>query len=298
MKDSGGNELPPRCRIPAYVIGPPDIPYDQDGLLISDVITIQAGESVVVTCNLAEMFNPQVLLPGDYTVQAEYRNSHQDPDCPTEPCYNLWMGMIISTEAPTIKIIQATGEYIVTSSAGPNGSISPTPYTVVASGGTATFTITPSLEYHIRSVTGTCGGSLSGNTYTTNSITADCTVVASFDKYNFDGFFSPVDNPPVVNMAKAGQTIPIKWQITYANGDGVSDPTSFFNKPSFSVVTCDTSAPMDAIEVETAGTSGLQYLGNGNWQYNWKTKSYAGKCVQMILNLKDGTSYIANFSFK
>lgn len=303
-KVSGGDFLPPRCRIPVYVIGPPDTPYDQYGLLISDVITIGAGESYVVTCNLTEMFNPQVLIPGDYTGQAEYRNSIQDPDivngiCTNEPCYDLSMVTIKSTEAP-IKIIQATGEYIITSSAGPNGSISPTPYTVVAFPNSGvSFTITPANGYHIRSVTGTCGGNLSGNTYTTNSITADCTVVASFDKYNFAGFFSPVDNPPVLNIAKAGQTIPIKWQITHANSDWNSDPTSFFNKPSFSVVTCDTSAPVDVIEVDTAGSSGLQYLDNGNWQYNWKTsKTYTGKCMKMILNLKDGTSYIANFSFK
>lgn len=303
-KVSGGDFLPPRCRIPVYVIGPPDTPYDQYGLLISDVITIGAGESYVVTCNLTEMFNPQVLIPGDYTGQAEYRNSIQDPDivggdCTNEPCYDLWMGTIKSTEAP-IKIIEATGEYIITSSAGPNGTITPSPYTVVAFPNSGlSFTITPANGYHIRSVTGTCGGNLSGNTYTTNSITADCTVVASFDKYNFAGFFSPVDNPPVLNIAKAGQTIPIKWQITHANSDWNSDPTSFFNKPSFSVVTCDTSAPVDVIEVDTAGSSGLQYLDNGNWQYNWKTsKTYAGKCMKMILNLKDGTSYIANFSFK
>jgi hypothetical protein len=40
-------------------------------------------------------------------------------------------------------------------------------------------------------------------------------------------------------------------------------------------------------------------LGNGNWQYNWKTpKTYAGQCRVMQLNLSDGSTHIANFKFK
>jgi len=42
------------------------------------------------------------------------------------------------------------------------------------------FTLTPSANNHIASVGGTCGGSLSGSTYTTSAITADCTVIANF----------------------------------------------------------------------------------------------------------------------
>jgi len=33
----------------------------------------------------------------------------------------------------------------------------------------------------------------------------------------------------------------------------------------------------------------LQYLGDGTWQFNWKTpKNYAGQCRTLSLNLKDG----------
>ncbi len=47
-----------------------------------------------------------------------------------------------------------------------------------------------------------------------------------------------------------------------------------------------------------AGNSGLQYLGDGNWQYNWATsKTYAGLCRTMSLNLKDGTVHTADFIF-
>lgn len=69
--------------------------------------------------------------------------------------------------------------YIVTPSASADGIISPnTPQTVLTNG-TTSFTVIPNTGYHIASVTG-CGGTLSENTYTTGSITGDCTVSATF----------------------------------------------------------------------------------------------------------------------
>ena len=38
----------------------------------------------------------------------------------------------------------------------------------------------PGLGYHSDTVTGTCGGSLVGNTFTTAAVTANCTVIANF----------------------------------------------------------------------------------------------------------------------
>ncbi|GAB4088444.1 hypothetical protein GCM10028785_11130 [Hydrogenophaga soli] len=69
--------------------------------------------------------------------------------------------------------------YAVTPSAGANGSISPNTVQVVAHNAQPAFTVTPSGGY-TASVGGTCGGSLSSGTYTTNAVTASCTVSASF----------------------------------------------------------------------------------------------------------------------
>lgn len=69
--------------------------------------------------------------------------------------------------------------YTVTPSAGANGSISPSTPQTVNSGATTAFTVTPSGGY-TASVGGTCGGSLVGTTYTTNAITGNCTVSATF----------------------------------------------------------------------------------------------------------------------
>jgi len=75
-----------------------------------------------------------------------------------------------------------TPTYIITASAGTGGSISPSGYLSVASGQTQTFTLTPNSGYSIAGVSGSCGGTLSGNTYTTKAVTANCTVGASFAK--------------------------------------------------------------------------------------------------------------------
>ena len=102
--------------------------------------------------------------------------------------------------------------------------------------------------------------------------------------YNFgSGFSQPVDMN-AVNTAKAGQTVPVKWRLT-SNGAPVSDPASFVSATS-SLVSCATGVPTDAIEEYTASASGLQYQGDGNWQYNWKTpKTYAGQCRTFTINL-------------
>lgn len=121
--------------------------------------------------------------------------------------------------------------------------------------------------------------------------------------YIFTGFSAPVDNPQTVNAATAGKTIPVKWRITNANGVGISDPLSFVSVTVVARGTCAGSG--DPIETYTTTSSGLQYLGNGNWQFNWATpKSEAGKCRTMFLNLNDqvpltpGGPRTAYFNFK
>lgn len=68
-------------------------------------------------------------------------------------------------------------DFNVTSIAGNNGSISEN---ATSTNGQFEFTITPDAYYSIEDVTGTCGGTLLGNIYTTNPVTSDCTVIASF----------------------------------------------------------------------------------------------------------------------
>jgi hypothetical protein len=70
------------------------------------------------------------------------------------------------------------GRVAVTATAGEGGTISPATQRVTK-GGQASVTVNPGSIYDIQSVTG-CGGSLSGKTYQTGTVNADCAITASF----------------------------------------------------------------------------------------------------------------------
>jgi hypothetical protein len=116
--------------------------------------------------------------------------------------------------------------------------------------------------------------------------------------YAVQAFAAPIDNPPVINVATAGRTIPVKWRLTDGAGNPVIDPSTFVSVTSGST-TCSTSDPTDAIETYS-GSSGLQYIGDGWWQFNWSTPaSYVGQCRVMKLNLAgDPNSPTAFFKFR
>lgn len=118
--------------------------------------------------------------------------------------------------------------------------------------------------------------------------------------YRFEGFFSPIENPPTVNSARAGRTIPVKWRLTDKSGLPVSDPASLISIRSVRV-SCGEfmSDPASVIDEPATGSSGLQYMGDGWWQYNWKTsKAYSGQCRTLKLTFMDDCVYSARFSFR
>ena len=82
----------------------------------------------------------------------------------------------------TVTATFTLNQHTITESASPvaGGSVSCNP-NPVAHGSNSTCTITANQGYTLQNVTGTCGGTLSGNTYTTSTITADCTVQANFN---------------------------------------------------------------------------------------------------------------------
>ena len=108
-----------------------------------------------------------------------------------------------------------TTDYVVTPSAGANGSISPSTPQTVTSGSTKSFTVTPNNGYQIAlPIGGTCGGSLSGNTYTSNAVTQDCTVIA-----NFEAAAIAPSAPTIVSATAGNQTATIAFS---ANPNGSS----------------------------------------------------------------------------
>jgi hypothetical protein len=88
--------------------------------------------------------------------------------------------------------------------------------------------------------------------------------------FRFTGFFSPVDNDPVLNMVKADAGIPLKLNL---DGDqGLDIFQAGF--PASQPIACDSFAVLGSLEdAMSAGQSGLTYAPSVD-QYTcvWKTE--------------------------
>jgi hypothetical protein len=117
--------------------------------------------------------------------------------------------------------------------------------------------------------------------------------------YIFVGFLQPIDNLPTLNSAKAGQTIPIKWQLKDYAGNLINDlGTLAPNGLTSGSVQCGAAA-VDVIEELSAPGSTVFRFDGTQFIYNWQTtKSWAGGCRTLQVKLSDGTSYYAQFTFK
>ncbi|HEY7914132.1 MAG TPA: PxKF domain-containing protein [Blastocatellia bacterium] len=125
---------------------------------------------------------------------------------------------------------------------------------------------------------------------------ATCTAIVTV-RENFTGFFSPVNNLPVLNVVNAGRSIPVKFSLNGYKGMDIFDP----GFPASGQIACDNSAPPAEItETVTAGNSSLSYdPSTDQYIYVWKTEnSWAGTCRQLIIRLKDGCVHRANFRFR
>jgi hypothetical protein len=130
-------------------------------------------------------------------------------------------------------------------------------------------------------------------------------VTIGWPKYQFGSFKPPMDNPPVLNLAHAGQTIPLKWQVLDSSGNPVTDLSSANVKVTVETLAsppCETAGTTPNLsEEQSAGGTGLKNLGDGNYQWNWKSPaSYADSCKILKLDLGEGpgNEHIAWFQFK
>jgi len=113
-----------------------------------------------------------------------------------------------------------------------------------------------------------------------HSVTKNCDY--NVRAYDFVGFTSPVDNPTVLNTVKAGQAVPLKWRLM-DNGSPVTNLQSV--TVTASALSCSLGSSTDLLEEVASGSSGLQNLGNGYYQYNWKTPTtYAKSCKTLQIS--------------
>jgi hypothetical protein len=129
-----------------------------------------------------------------------------------------------------------------------------------------------------------------------NYLPAPQTVQAFGTHYNFTGFFRPVDNLPVLNVAKAGSGIPVKFSLNGNHGLNILAN----GYPLSGAVACSATEVGDIVdETVNAGGSSLNYDAlTDQYIYVWKTqKSWAGSCRILVVRLNDGTDKIAKFQF-
>jgi len=115
--------------------------------------------------------------------------------------------------------------------------------------------------------------------------------------YNFNGFFQPGDNLPIVNVVAAGQAIPLKFSL---NGDrGLNIFVAGY--PSSAQIACGTSATSDIEETVLPSSNSLSYdAGTDRYIYVWKTdKAWKGSCRLLFVRFNDGgPAHTASFKFK
>lgn len=176
------------------------------------------------------------------------------------------------------------------------------PVEVVIGGGLASISIPPGGGAEVSTGSGdsftvenVSGGSV---TVTVDGVTSTVDPDEQFtgSAWDFQGFASPIDNDGTTNVAIAGRTLPVRWRLVGSDGAPITGlATANLTVTSLS---CATGTTADQVEEYAAGGSGLQDLGDGNYQVNWKTpKTYAGSCKTLRLEIGDGVLHEAFIRF-
>ena len=127
---------------------------------------------------------------------------------------------------------------------------------------------------------------------------------------SFVGFQTPVSDTQI-NVIKAGSAVPLIWQLFSAPNVPVTNLT-FCSTPNPGPGAC--TAPWvnlgtipaacsgdstDETTIGASGNSGLQNMGNGLYQFNWKTVKGSKGCVIVVATFDSGlVVYPATFQYK
>jgi uncharacterized protein len=115
--------------------------------------------------------------------------------------------------------------------------------------------------------------------------------------YAFGGFLSPVAPLPAVNVARAGQAVPVRFSLGGYKGMNIFAAAH----PRSVGATCDLAAGTGQMEeTVTAGQSSLSYdAETETYTYLWKTeRGWAASCRDLVIRFNDaGSAYRARFHF-
>jgi hypothetical protein len=113
--------------------------------------------------------------------------------------------------------------------------------------------------------------------------------------FAFSRFLAPIDNAPVVNVARAGRAIPVEFTLGGDQGLAIfrSGYPRFVSEPRTAAV------QQDAVDETTESPSGLSYDPvTAQYTYVWRTgTARAGRCGRLELGLVDGSDRYALVRF-
>jgi hypothetical protein len=111
----------------------------------------------------------------------------------------------------------------------------------------------------------------------------------------FTGFFAPVENPPTINLMRAGRSVRVPFSLGGDHGlDVLAGATSH-------QVPCDAAAPRHSVrETFFSRESSLSYdPATDRYTYVFKTwPAWAKRCRNLVLRLRDGTEHTVRFQLK
>ncbi len=146
---------------------------------------LASGNSVVLQNNGTDNLTISSNASFTFATAVDYGKPYSvtvftQPTTPAQTCVvSNASGTMPDTDVTNVQVTCTTNTHTVSGSVGSGqGTLLPATQ-VVNDGSTATLTATPDTGWHTATVNG-CGGSLSGNTFTTAAITADCSVSANF----------------------------------------------------------------------------------------------------------------------
>lgn len=116
------------------------------------------------------------------------------------------------------------------------------------------------------------------------------------------GFHRPVQTfdaaDPVVNVAKAGSTVPMKFELFAAGGVEVTSTDAVAGIFPVSI-SCASGVQEDTVELLSSGPTGLRYDAEaGQFVFNFTTPRQRGTCWEVSVDLADGGSITARFRLR
>ena len=129
-----------------------------------------------------------------------------------------------------------------------------------------------------------------------HSATKSVTYVVNFV---FGGFQPPVDNPPILNTANAGNTIPIKFSVLDAAGTMYTNLNAVQSLSSRQIRCPNESTdPVNPPDVPI-GSTGILKITSTGFHFNWATPvSFRNTCRRFFVHLSDGSTPFADFKFR